>query len=301
MDYERKNRNVTYFSDSCKMYLRHDFKHTCAYCGALEDVTSPFPEIAELNYEKDHFLPQNEKFPERHQYSNLFYACRKCNGKKDEVELPLNPCVDDIYSGNEPHVVFGTSTTNFGVSSSTPEGKKYIELLELNSRYHVSLREQQQEYLQASAEAKEILDKLRESQKLDESLLKAIEAAMYPKKNHDIVKYICGTSKFGLLFADTYHYLLSKGYICEIILENNELDMKVKIDNVQYWVQLLPLSDAEQCRIQVSKLKEWEKLGVPCGIIRYKPLNRAVYFYKIDFKNVDWERNVYSISSYTQL
>lgn len=59
MDYIRKERNVTYNSDACKMYLRHDFRHTCAYCGIIEEAHYVTPLVADGGFQKDHFYPQN--------------------------------------------------------------------------------------------------------------------------------------------------------------------------------------------------------------------------------------------------
>ena len=178
MDYERKERNVTYFTSSCKMYLRHDFKHTCAYCGVTEETLSSFSEVAENYFEKDHFLPQKDELPERHKYRNLFYACQKCNRKKDAVILPLNPCEDNIYSGKHSHLFGGTAETDFCVKARTARGENYIRALELNSRYHVEIREKQHARLRANLEAKKILDDLRKSNKVDELSIKKIETAM---------------------------------------------------------------------------------------------------------------------------
>lgn len=301
MDYERKTRNVTYFSSSCKMYLRHDFKHTCAYCGVVEETISPFTEISEKFFEKDHFWPQKDGTPERHQYSNLFYACKKCNGKKDAIVLPLNPCRDDIYSGAHPHISGGTAETDFTVCASTSEGTNYIEALELNSRYHVTIRQQQQEYLLANAEARKILFELRKSERIDEDSLKKIEAAMYPIITMADVKYLCGSSEFGECVGEVYNYLLSRGYNCEIILEANELDMVVTIDGVRYWVQILESSGAKECRIEIEKLQKWKDYAESCGLIRYIPNEQVLRFYRIDFDSVDWSKKRHCIREYREL
>ncbi len=301
MDYERKTRNVTYFAPSCKMYLRHDFRHTCAYCGVTEETLSPLQEVAEKYFEKDHFLPQKAELPERHKYSNLFYACQKCNGKKDAIILPLNPCEDNIYSGEQPHIFGGNAETGFCVKARTTEGEKYIRALELNSRYHVAIREEKQESLRANIEAKKILDELRKSNKVDETSLKTIETAMYPIIKAKDVKYLCGSSEFGLNFAKVYNYLIDKGYDCEIIFEPNELDMIVTIDGVRYWVQVLELSNAKECRVEIEKLRKWKEYSGACGVFRYIPSIQVLRFYKIDFDSVDWNKKVCCIRNYEEL
>ena len=301
MDYERKARNVTYFASSCKMYLRHDFRHTCAYCGVTEETLSPFPEVAEKYFEKDHFLPQKDELPERHKYSNLFYACQKCNGKKDAIILPLNPCEDNIYSGDRPHIFGGTSETGFCVKTSTTAGKNYIEALELNSRYHVAIREKKQQYLQANTEARNILDELRKSNKVDEASIKKIETAMYPIITAEDVKYLCGSSEFGLGFVEVYNYLTSRGYNCEIVFESSELDMVLTIGSVRYWVQLLEPSCAKECRVEIEKLRKWKEYSNSCGVLRYIPSEQGLRFYKINFDSVDWSKKLCCIRDYEEL
>lgn len=301
MDYERKARNVTYFNASCKMYLRHDFRHTCAYCGVTEETLSPLQEVAEKYFEKDHFLPQKDELPERHKYSNLFYACQKCNGKKDSIVLPLNPCDDNIYSGEQSHIFGGTAETGFCVKARTVKGENYISALELNSRYHVAIREKKQEYLRANIEAKKILDELRKSNKVDELSIKKIETAMYPIISAEDVKYLCGSSEFGIVFADVYNYLISKGYDCEIVFESNELDMIVTIGGLRYWVQLLQPSSAKECRVEIEKLRRWEEYSNLCGVLRYIPSVQVLRFYKIDFDSVDWSKKHWRIRDYEEL
>lgn len=301
MDFERKMRNITYHAPACKMYLRHDFEHTCAYCGIIEETISPTQEIAEDYFEKDHFMPQSNKSPECHEYRNLFYACRKCNNKKDNVLLPLNPCKDNIYKGDSPHIWGGTAETDFCVDSSTTVGKKYIEDLELNSRYHVSIRQKQYERKNANDEATKILNELKENKKLDEVSLQAIESIMEPRIESERVKNLCGSSAFAVYFADTYEYLISEGYVCDIVLEPNELDLKITIDGEQYYARVLPSCDAMHCRIQTYILAEWKKLDCMCGVLRYIKSENKIHFYKIDFDKIDWDKTLYCVKEFVEL
>ena len=78
-----------------------------------------------------------------HDYPNLYYSCTSCNNKKDAVILSLNPCSDDIFGGEHPHVLGGTPETEFVLEGASPEGNAYIMALELNSRHHILLRKSQ--------------------------------------------------------------------------------------------------------------------------------------------------------------
>src|SRR2546429_155966 len=87
-----------------KQILRQDFKHRCAYCLLHEgdEYGAGFH-----NFQIDHFRPRF-LFPQLEAtYTNLYYACRWCNGAKSET-WPSNeqanqsyrfvdPCLEDLY------------------------------------------------------------------------------------------------------------------------------------------------------------------------------------------------------------
>ena len=56
---------------------------------AVEEFKSPIPEVADESFEKDHFIPQHDNPPAPHGYSNLYYACTRCNNKKDAISLAM--------------------------------------------------------------------------------------------------------------------------------------------------------------------------------------------------------------------
>src|SRR5437763_1920697 len=87
-----------------KQILREDFDHRCAYC--LLHEGDPLG-AGFHNFHIDHFRPKS-KFPELvSTYANLYYACRWCNGDKNETwPLPeerqrrfrfVDPCAEDLY------------------------------------------------------------------------------------------------------------------------------------------------------------------------------------------------------------
>jgi HNH endonuclease len=83
-------------------FLRTDFRFVCAYCERSELFLG-----GQEFFEIDHFRPVH-KFPERKvRYSNLYYACAKCNRHKGTTWPSLglaergfrfaDPCEEDMY------------------------------------------------------------------------------------------------------------------------------------------------------------------------------------------------------------
>lgn len=301
MDYIRQKRNVTYHSDSCKMYLRHDFGHKCAYCGAIEEALSLIPEAADKLFEKDHFLPLHNDVPNVHDYPNLFYSCTSCNRKKDAVLLPLNPCSDDIFSGETPHVQGGTEETKYIFKGASPEGEEYITALELNSRHHLLIRQSQQAWLQANTEAWSILQDLQKKGKLDASDLQQIAAILYHSPTMDTFRHICGGSKHAIAVAEACRYLASNGYDTEIIFEENEMDIKVTLWHKTFWGTVHISDSLKECRVKTAVLEKRKQKNVPYGLFVYVPSTTNMYFFEINFNTVNWEKKEYRTSNCIQL
>lgn len=301
MDYERKRRNVTYHSASCKMYLRHDFKHRCAYCGVIEEFKSPIPEVADESFEKDHFIPQHDNPPAPHGYSNLYYACTRCNNKKDAISLPLDPCADDIFSGEAPYIEGGTADVNYLLSSESAEGNEYIASLGLNSRYHVTIREEQEAWLRAHEESERILQELQDKQALDPEDLKLMAIRLGISSHADPYKHLCGGSEYAIHFAEACRYLESNGYQPEIKFSENELDITAVIGGTTYWGTVRISDTVKDCHLKTAILSEREKINAPYGIFTFVPTTKTMCFHKIDFDNVDWSKKEYRTSAYVQL
>lgn len=301
MDYERKRRNVTYHSASCKMYLRHDFKHRCAYCGVIEEFKALVPEVADESFEKDHFVPQHDNPPELHGYSNLYYSCTRCNNKKDAISLPLDPCADYIFSGESPYIKGGTADVNYVLSSESTEGNEYIASLGLNSRYHVMIRKEQEAWLRAHEESERILQELQDKQALDPEDLKLMALRLGISSHADPYKHLCGGSEYAVDFAEACHFLESKGYQPEIKFAEDELDITAVIDEITYW-GTVRISDAvKACHIKTAVLRERKKVNVPYGIFTFVPATKTMCFHEIDFDSVDWSKKEYRASAYVQL
>jgi len=301
MEYERKKRNVTYTSNACKMYLRHDFKHKCAYCGSIEEVLSHIPEVADKLFEKDHFMPQSQKCPETNNYPNLFYACSTCNRKKSDILVSLNPCQDDIFSGDKPHITGGTVEKDYIVEGTSSEGRKFISELELNSQYHRRLRKQQHRWLLAKQKSVELLQDLRNKEILSEEDLSQIQRAINVCGIDEKFKIICGGSDHALKVIEACQFLDDNGYSPCVVLNENEVDITAVIHGKKHCGTIRIESSIKELRLKTRILKEQKDSVFPFGIFVYIPDQQSMYYYLIDFNDVDWSRKEYRISKYVQL
>ena len=87
------------------------------------------------------------------------YACRKCNKTKSdkELSLTLDPCKDDIYNGEHPQIEKHGEEDHYAVRAQTEKGRRFIENLELNSKFYRRMRKEQQEGQKIRAEISKIL------------------------------------------------------------------------------------------------------------------------------------------------
>ena len=301
MDYVRKKRNITYHSPACKMYLRHDFSHKCAYCGAIEEVLSFIPESADKLFEKDHFLPQSDQVPNVHNYPNLFYSCSTCNGKKDAITLPLNPCCDNIFSGENPHVQGGTAETDYIVDGASQKGEEYISALELNSRYHIEIRKKQNAWLSTMNEGQELLRKMHEESALSSEALQVLDNIFRYNYVQDPLASVCGGSKHAGTVINVCKYLEAKGYQTDILLEENELDIQVDINGSIYWGTVHHSESLKECRFKTEVLNARKQDGYAYGVFAYDSSTKSVHFFQVDFNTVDWNKKEYHTSSYVSL
>lgn len=298
MDYQRRERRITYHSPSCKMYLRHDFEHRCAYCGVVEDILSPIPSARELLFEKDHFVPQASGASDIHKYSNLYYACKKCNGLKDNLPLPLDPCVDDIWFGENPQFEIGSADKNFFVEPRTSAAKQYSKILQLNSRYHLEVREELHQQKKRKEEQDLLLTQLESISGLEPSVLSQIRNAMAPVSSVNYVDTLCGSSSWGKKFSAAYNQLVALGYECQVLLSDPPCDIAITIDEVTYNAEIRISQDISACRIPCDLLATWQKKQQHIGFIRYIPTCQQLLFYKIDFSAIDWSKKTHLLTSY---
>jgi hypothetical protein len=98
----RENPPAYSVAGKYREHLRRDFLRRCAYCERTESYMG-----GEEAFEVEHFRPKS-KFPDLIcTYSNLYYACRRCNGHKSETwpseetasrgQTFADPCAQDPY------------------------------------------------------------------------------------------------------------------------------------------------------------------------------------------------------------
>lgn len=301
MDYQRRERLVKYHHPSCKMYLRHDFEHRCAYCGAVEEILSPIPSARELLFEKDHFVPQDSGAPDVHEYPNLYYACKKCNRLKGNRRLSLNPRVDDIWFGDNPQLKVVDVNKNFFVDPQTPAAARYAEILQLNSRYQLEVREELKRQITRKKEREWRLAQLEAQPGFDSNLLSQIRSAMMPANPVNQIEYLCGSSAWGMSIVTAYNLLLSKGYSCEILPDDAPCDALITIEGVGYHAQFRIDKEQTSCRISCKSLSLWQKNHPQMGILQYISQTQSILFYPIDYVQIDWSKKIHIFSEYITL
>lgn len=209
MDYKRTKHWVRYHSDKCRMYLRNDFHFECAYCRMREQDNA----IGEKIFEKDHFISKGT-VSERDldAYDNMVYACRICNGTKTDqkLNLILDPCKDDIYGGESPHIKKLGKEGQYRLQALTRKGQMFIDSLQLNSRFYRKMRKKQAENL----ELRNAIHALLTGKEADDQPEAAAEIRRMMSGNVDqdenSDEFRCGTSKAG---EDLYSVLNLELYV----------------------------------------------------------------------------------------
>lgn len=284
------------------MYLRHDFEHRCAYCGALEEALSPLPEVGDRLFEKDHFLPQSSDNPSLNEYPNLFYSCGKCNGKKSNVLLTLNPCEDDIYSGQNPKIKGGTSKEKYIVTGTTPKGVQFVTDLELNSRYHRRLRKNQYLWLLAKQEGYALLRDPRYTQKLSSDDLKKIKRILNQGIDLDEYESVCGGSEHAQDVVEACQLLEERGYAPKVILDENGMDIEATINGKTYCGSIrIEDSITTYRKMTTQMLAEQRKVNKPIALFVYVPNQSTICFYEVDFQKVNWKLTEHRLTNCVQL
>ncbi len=280
MDYIRKKRWANYHSLKCKLYLRNDFNYECAYCKLHENDIDV---IGEGYFEKDHFQPQSNEV--LHDYSNMVYACKKCNNNKDGYVSSsfLNPCIDDIYSGVKPHIINSGRENGFVLTTLTEQGKEFIEQLKLNSRYHINLRRKR-------AEIREINENIKEQIRILESkgyaaLITDIRQALEQQTSDIDNNFQCGSSRVGEIFVRIKGILDDNNIENEILLEEYNIDFKIDYDGSVYYCEVIINSISTQTvnytYIPGDRMAEWNKNYDKLAILYYYEKTKQLFLFII--------------------
>lgn len=289
MEYVRKQRWANYSSPKCKEYLRNDFFHKCAYCKLQEQEVG----MVGLDFfEIDHFKPQVLNLPDTHKYNNLYYSCKKCNNEKSDIwdTKLLDPCIDDIFSGSNPAIVGGNKENQYKYIAQNDRGEFYINTFKLNSRTQIRFRKARENHqnniYKINALIDEILLKFQGSIELydleglicqldDLRNLKQVELDKLPKDE---------------MFERAEEYLNDKGIENSLVLEEYNMDIKIKINDSTYLCELLVDNSVEEKteykkNLSIEKLNTWfEKLKCSFGILFYYPKINRMYFYPVSDK-----------------
>jgi len=103
-----------------KPWLRDEFKFRCVYCLEREVW---YPD-GEASFSADHVVPQSEDDTRVNDYTNLIYACTRCNSYRRQIKT-----LDPTKVALGKHLKLEADGT---LTSLTNDGKKLIKLLHLN-------------------------------------------------------------------------------------------------------------------------------------------------------------------------
>ena len=272
MDYRRKKHWVKYRSDKCKMYLRNDFRFECAYCGMREKDNT----IGEFGFEKDHFISRLSTSDWNLDiYENMVYSCRKCNNTKSDqhIELTLDPCKDDIYGGDSPHIKKMGVENHYKLQAVTQEGQTFIDALQLNSRFYRKMREKQFQNDEIRKEIHDVLEG-KSFQTLPnevDRLIKSLVNRSYLDEETD--EFRCGISKAGKDLYKVLDKLNGKEINYKLVFDDHDLDVIINFNGITYYceVRVSDYSGTQRRgpRIDKEKKKVWLSIGDRCGILYY--------------------------------
>ena len=285
MDYTRKKHWVTYHSKKCKMYLRNDFRFECAYCGMREQDNV----AGEFYFEKDHYVSKESDVEwNTDAYENMVYACRKCNKTKSdkELSLTLDPCKDDIYNGEHPQIEKHGEEDHYAVRAQTEKGRRFIENLELNSKFYRRMRKEQQEGQKIRAEISKILkaDFEKTMPKETAALKKKLEKYFgLTERDESSDEFRCGETQAGKEMYEILKKLREKKIPCRLLLDEHDADIVLSYEGREYDCEIKS-SETEGKKIygpviKKEKLEAWNKSNKQHGVLYdYRKKNKLVLY-----------------------
>ena len=294
MDYERKKRWINYSHIKCKMYLRNDFRFECAYCRMRERDTGA---VGEDYFEKDHFAARASGAEGNlDSYENMIYACSKCNGTKSDIntDLLLNPCKDDIYSGDHPHVKNLGKSGQYQLSGNTIEGRQYIKNLQLNSKFYREMREKQEQANKDDYELKKLINEISDGSDVPKYLLRKLRAlicnnySIHMNDQQDSA-FRCGHSKAGQAFQEVLDILDSLSVSYELLFAENDFDILVQYNGKEYLCEIVLNDSAEipvrNIRVKKEQRESWLSEDGEHGIMYYYMKTGRLEFFSVGEEN----------------
>lgn len=289
MEYIRKQRWVSYSSPKCKEYLRNDFSHECAYCKLQEQEVG----VVGLDFfEIDHFKPQILDLPDMHKYHNLYYSCKKCNGEKSDIwdEKLLDPCVDDIFSGDNPAIVGGKKENKYKYTAQNDRGTFYINTFKLNSRTQIRFRKARENHQNSIRTINTLIDEILSKVQNSSELGDVKELILQLDNLRNLKQQELNKLPKNEMFEKAEEYLNGKGIETNLVFEEYNMDIKMEYNSSTYCCELLVDNSVEEKseyrkNISVEKLTTWfEKLKSNFGILFYYPRINRMYFYPLSDK-----------------
>ncbi len=272
MEYIRKRHWVTYHSKKCKMYLRNDFKFECAYCGMKEKDNV----MGEGLFEKDHFVSrQSDVAWNVDSYDNMVYSCCRCNGTKSDqnMEMVLDPCRDDIYTGQHPHIRRLGAQDHYKLYGATPQGRQFIDDLKLNSRFYRKMRQTQAQNDEIRKAIVQLLGRSCGMQisGLDQNIEAYLENGTLIDEESD--EFRCGISKAGEDVYAVLEKLKEIGIKYKLLFADDDLDVRLEYcGNIYYCEIRITNYTGTKIRgpvVDQEKKKEWLRTGNICGVLHY--------------------------------
>lgn len=134
----RRGANPGPFTDyrTYKPYLRDEFEGTCIYCRLRDSI------VGQASFAVEHHMPQSPFTNRITDWTNLYYACRTCNGAKSNfyprgtrsrIDYLPTPCTDRMFD----HLRYRRAL----VVPHSETGRFAEELLDLNESTSVEYRE----------------------------------------------------------------------------------------------------------------------------------------------------------------
>ena len=113
-------RTKSYGADDVVIQLSQDSHKKCYLCERVRDT----------DYNIEHYKSRENNAELVQEWSNLFFSCSYCNGKKlhhfDEILNPLTENIEDLIAQK---IDFSHNIALFSVNTSSPSAGKTIELL----------------------------------------------------------------------------------------------------------------------------------------------------------------------------
>lgn len=118
-------------------FLRRDFYCSCAYCTMAES------EAAAVGFSIDHYEPQGARPELINEYSNLFYTCDLCNGRKGNRNPPpaARAVGHRFFRPDQDIHVEHFELKGKRLEPKSPTGEYSIECLDLNRAHLQRIRD----------------------------------------------------------------------------------------------------------------------------------------------------------------